>query len=91
MKNVLIALLLLLISTASYSQTIAFDKAEQDGSRKVGSTELFVRNGFTDKSPFYYRIITISRQKTVQYFLDIHINGDVPYLSLIHISEPTRP
>lgn len=79
MKNVLIALLLLLISTASYSQTIAFDKAEQDGSRKVGSTELFVRNGFTDKSPFYYRIITISRQKTVQYFLDIHINGDVPY------------
>ena len=77
MKHIYIAILFFIYPFMLCAQ-IEFDKAEQDGSRKIGSTELFIRTGFTDTKPFYYRIVAVQQEQEIQFFLNVHINGAVP-------------
>lgn len=69
------------MSVSANAQYIELDKADQDGIRRVTSTDLFVRNGFTDRNPFYYSITTVLDNKEIAYYLIVRINGS-PHKSI---------
>ena len=75
MKKALLYIIFCIVSISVHAQYIEHDKADQDGTRRITSTDLFVRNGFTDRNPFYYSITTTSTNKEVTYYLIVRING----------------
>ena len=65
MKKALLYIIFCIVSISVHAQYIEHDKADQDGTRRITSTDLFVRNGFTDRNPFYYSITTRSTHKSI--------------------------
>lgn len=77
MKKLLFYIVFCMLSVFANAQYIEFDKADQDGTRRITSTDLFVRNGFTDRNPFYYSITTVLDNKEIAYYLIVRVNGSV--------------
>lgn len=66
-----------ILPCAAWSQ-IEYDKPEQDGTRHVQTTEVFIRRGFTDTMPAYYAIRAVQDEDGIAWALTVHLNGAVP-------------
>lgn len=54
-KTIITSLIYILFPIFMFGQ-IKYDKVEQDGTRKIYSTDFFVRNKFTDTTISYYQL-----------------------------------